>query len=66
MVPDRFGPAAAGRPDLGRYESNVLIVRADVPEGKHTLTDDEGNTLLLLIPPPWTDPMAASRTDPEG
>jgi hypothetical protein len=64
LVPDDFAPAAAARPELGAYDSNILILRADAPVGKHTLTDDEGNTLMLLVPPPWTDPMAASRTDP--
>jgi hypothetical protein len=66
LIPDRFGAAAAARPDLGTYESNILTVRTDAPEGQHVLTDDEGETLLLVIPPPWIDPMAASRTDPEG
>ena len=65
LIPDRFGPAVAARPDLGRYDSNILTVRADVPDGRHVLTDDEGNSLRLVIPPPWIDPMAASRTDPD-
>ena len=65
LIPDRFGPAAAARPDLGTYASNILIVNADVPPGNETLTDDQGNTLTLVVPPPWTDPMAASRTVPD-
>ena len=65
LIPDGFGSAAAARPDLGTYESNILIVDADVPPGNHTLTDNQGKTFMLVVPPPWTDPTAASRTVPD-
>lgn len=66
LIPDRFGAAAAARPDLGAYESNIFIVSGEAPEGRHVLTDDHGDTMALIIPPPWVDPMAASRTVPEA
>jgi hypothetical protein len=64
IIPDRFAPAADARSDLGSYASNILILHADAPQGVHNLIDDAGNTLRLDVPAPWTDPMAASRTDP--
>jgi heat shock protein HslJ len=66
LIPDRFASAAAERPDLGKYSANILIVGADAPQGTHTLADAEGNTFRLVVPSPWTDPMAASRTDPDA
>lgn len=65
LIPDRFAAAAAARTDLGTYEANILTVGADAPAGEHLLIDDEGERFLLSIPPPWVDPMAASRTVPE-
>lgn len=64
LIPDRFSDAASARTDLGAYDSNVLTVRADAPEGQHVLVDDSGDEFVLYVPPPWVDPMAASRPDP--
>ena len=66
LIPDRFASAAAARSDLGRYESNLLIVRDDVPSGRHVLRDEAGAELPLVIPAPWVDPTAASTSVPES
>lgn len=66
LIPDRFAAAAAGRPDLGSYESNILIVDDDAPAGRYVLVDDTGSEIALVIPPPWVDPMAASTSIPES
>jgi hypothetical protein len=64
LIPDAFGSAVSELTSLGSYSANVLIVRADAPEGTVLLTDDQGNTLQLVIPPPWTDRINASSTLP--
>lgn len=65
LIPDRYSAAVATRTDLGTYEANILTLVPDAPTGEHLLIDDGGEHSLLSIPPPWTDPMVASRTDPE-
>lgn len=64
LIPDSFAAAASNRAHLGTYRSNLLVIGAEAPAGNHVLTDDHGNELLIYVQPPWTDPMAASRTDP--
>jgi hypothetical protein len=67
LIPDRFAATAAARTDLGSYESNILYVNDDAPEGRHVLVDDTGGAeLAIVIPPPWVDPMAASTSLPES
>lgn len=65
LIPDRFAAAAAARTELGSYNENILTVRPDAPAGEHLLNNEEGERFLLSIPPPWTDPLAASRTVPD-
>jgi hypothetical protein len=65
MIPDRFAAAAAARPDLGSYESNILIVRDDAPAGRHVLRDEAGAELPLVIPAPWVGPTVASTSLPD-
>ena len=62
LIPDRFAAAAASRTDLGTYESNLLTVAADAPEGAHVLTSDDGEEFVLQIPGPWIDRLAAPPT----
>jgi hypothetical protein len=64
LIPDRFAAAAAARSDLGTYETNLLVVTDSAPAGRYVLTDDTGEELDLVIPPPWVDPMAASTSLP--
>lgn len=52
LIPDRFAAAAAARPDLGSYETNILIVHDDAPAGRYVLLDDTGAELALVVPPP--------------
>ncbi len=56
LIPDRFAVAAAARQDLGRYETNMLIVSDDAPAGRYVLHDEAGAELALVIPTPWVDP----------
>lgn len=65
LIPDRFASAAAARPDLGSYESNILIVRDDAPAGRHVLRDESGAELPLVIPEPSVDPRTASTSLPD-
>lgn len=66
LIPDRFAAAAAARTDLGKYEKNILFVHDDAPDGRHVLVDDTGAELAIVVPPPWSDPMAASTSVPES
>jgi hypothetical protein len=50
VIPDQFADAAVVRKDLGTYQTNVLIVRDDAPEGWHDLRNNEGEVLRVLIP----------------
>ena len=66
LIPDRFAAAVSTRNDLGTLDGNVLAVSSDAPVGEHVLFDDEGERFVLVIPPPWIDPMAAASTTAPG